>query len=271
MGLCIGLLTVWLLRGPVGPGIAQGLPRSFDEPVEAYQLTILSDADEVALGERLDAQLKSQEGLIAYNPDSDLATYVDAVGQRLAAVSDRPEIPYRFQVIEGPNINAFATVGGYVYVTTALLQAAQNEAELAAVLAHEIGHIAGRHSLDQLWHELTISHIYWEATPYQRAIAAAAIDFRLRSHSQEDEYDADRRGVHTLLQAGYAPSGAITLLRRVSVDAAEITRTHPTPARRLIHLQALIAAANVPEAIDGLDEEAYRERISPLIAETDSN
>ncbi len=79
------------------------------------------------------------------NRDRALAAYINDVGQRLAAQSDRPDLPWQFQVVDSREINAFATMGGYFYITTGMLGFLSNEAELAGVLAHEIGHIEGRH------------------------------------------------------------------------------------------------------------------------------
>src|SRR4030095_4424348 len=80
--------------------------------------------------------------------DSSITRYVDSVGQRLARNSQRPNIPWRFYVVDDKSINAFATLGGRVYVHTGLLAATQSEAQLASVLGHEIGHIVGRHGLE---------------------------------------------------------------------------------------------------------------------------
>lgn len=115
---------------------------------QVYQLYNVSDREEVQLGKQINQQLIGQQFQL-YN-NARVNNYVDSIGQRLAKNSTRPDIAYTFQVVKDDSINAFATAGGYVYVTTSLLKAADNEAQLAGVLAHEIGHIAERHLIEQM-------------------------------------------------------------------------------------------------------------------------
>ncbi len=114
--------------------------------VQVYQLYNVFDKEEVRLGQQINQQLVGEEFQLYNNVR--VNSYVDRIGQRLAKNSTRPDIAYTFQVVKDDSINAFATAGGYVYVTTGLLQAADNEAQLAGVLAHEIGHIAERHLIE---------------------------------------------------------------------------------------------------------------------------
>lgn len=256
----IGLCSLLSLPAP-----AEDVPRIFQEPIQAYQIANLSDADEVALGLAVDQRLKQGE-LSLFQQDSDLVAFVSTVGQRLAAVSDRPQLPYRFQVVEDDAINAFATMGGFIYINTGLIGAAQNEAELASVLAHEIGHIEGRHGLDQLWHELIARDLSAMAEGQEKMLVDLGIELRLRSHSYTDEYDADQRGIHILHRAGYALSGAITFLQRLDDqpgNAQAFLYSHPAPHRRLDTLVPLVESLASSTAV-GLDASQYAERVSSL-------
>src|SRR5262245_49146113 len=107
----------------------------------------LSEEDELKLAEQVHQELIKQTQLVR---DRSINEYVNSVGQRLARNSGRPDLPWRFYVVDDKSINAFATLGGRVYVHTGLLAATSTEAQLASVLGHEIGHIVGRHGLENI-------------------------------------------------------------------------------------------------------------------------
>src|SRR2546422_1960141 len=107
----------------------------------------LSEEDEMKLAEQVHQELQKQARLVQ---DRSINEYVNSVGQRLARNSGRPNIPWHFYVVDDKSINAFATLGGRVYVHSGLLAATQSEAQLASVLGHEIGHIVGRHGLENI-------------------------------------------------------------------------------------------------------------------------
>ena len=107
----------------------------------------LSEDDELKLAEQVHQELLKQTRLVQ---DRSINEYVNSVGQRLARNSERPDIPWRFYVVDDKSINAFATLGGRVYVHTGLLAATNSESQLASVLGHEIGHIVGRHGLENV-------------------------------------------------------------------------------------------------------------------------
>ncbi|MEO1637371.1 MAG: M48 family metalloprotease, partial [Cyanobacteria bacterium J06631_9] len=147
-----GLLSLMIVIG-IGTATAQpsqaGWLDLLINGVRVYQLSNMTDAQEVDLGGGINRQLINS-GQIEIYEDGPINAYIEDIGQRLAEVSDRPDIPYTFQVVEDDAINAFATMGGYVYITTGLIEAADNEAELAGVVGHEIGHIAGKHAVQQM-------------------------------------------------------------------------------------------------------------------------
>jgi len=101
------------------------------------------------VGQQINQQLV-QQGQFRPSRNRSLNRYVNEIGQRLAQSSERPDIPYTVQVVDDRAINAFATMGGYVYINTGTILAADNEAELASVIAHEIGHITARHAVTQM-------------------------------------------------------------------------------------------------------------------------
>jgi len=127
------------------------------------EFVLMSEADELKLGQQLAGMIAQQLPLL---PKEDpLARYVDKVGQRVATTSDRPELFYRFHVVDDGTINAFALPGGYIYVHRGLLAHFNSEAELAAVLGHEIGHVTARHAVQR----------YTQAQAYNLGMTVASI------------------------------------------------------------------------------------------------
>ena len=210
---------------------------------QVVQLYNISDEEEVQLGRQINQQLISS-GQIQLYRNQKINNYVNQIGQRLATNSSRPNIPYTFQVVQDDSINAFATAGGYVYVTTGLLRAADNEAQLASVLAHEIGHIASRHSIEQM-RQTAITRGLASAAGLDRNIAVQlGVELALqRPRSREDEYEADHRGIQTLARAGYDQRAMIAFLQKLRNQPTPPTflSTHPAPDDRIAALRREIS------------------------------
>ena len=259
MSVSIGLATPAASQASIFDLIFQG--------IRYVQLGNLSDQDEVNLGIQIDRQLKAQ-GVRVYNRNSGINAYINDIGQRLAATSDRPNLPYTFQVVDDDSINAFATAGGFVYIQTGLIKAAANESELAGVMAHEIGHITGRHAINQMRQDALTSGITGALEVRQDDLVNLGVQLALQlPNSREAEYDADRRGFQNLGRAGYDTNGFITFMQKLEGGAtAEFLSTHPNPGNRVSNLQAMNSAGTYtntgPRA--GTDDSAYRNRISGL-------
>lgn len=239
------------------------LPLLF-QGVQIFQLSNLSTRQEVELGRQMNNELR-QEVRISRNRQ--LTSYIEEVGRRLAANSDRPNIPYTFQVVEDDAVNAFATLGGFVYVNTGLIQAAENEAELASVIGHEMGHIEGKHLVKQMRQRAIASGIA-KATGLNRSQAVAiGVDLALkRPRSRQDEYDADTRGLKILTQAGYAPSAMVSFMKKLQGRSVIPTflSTHPGASDRVKSLQRQID--DLPSNSNyGLDNADYKANIRALL------
>ena len=219
------------------------------------QLMLMSEAEEVALGRQYDAQVRKQMGV--YN-DPDLQRYVSAIGQRLAKASHRPELPWTFAVVDEPAINAFALPGGFIYLTRGILPFLQNEAELAAVLGHEIGHVDARHSAAAASRQmaagggLAILGIFVPETQPFQGLAGAAFGLMFLKHGRDAELESDRLGVGYAVANGWAPTGMPGMLNTLQrLDEANGSRrgvpnwmlTHPPAADRVSQLQEVVAAA----------------------------
>jgi len=111
------------------------------------QLALISEAQEIEMGRQADKDVVASIGLY---PDESMQRYVQALGARLAATTERPDLPWTFRVVDDAAVNAFAIPGGFIYVTRGIMTHLNSEAELAAILGHEIGHVTARHSVSQM-------------------------------------------------------------------------------------------------------------------------
>lgn len=197
--------------------------------------------------------------------DHDLQAYVSKVGLWVALQSERPDLPWRFAVLDDNSINAFAAPGGYVFVTRGLLVRLHSEAELAGVLGHEIAHVVLKHHLNalrreagtQLLSDLGSDVVAQKAgranIPPQLldAVSGQAKTLYSRGLDKSDEYAADRLGVQLAGRAGYDPYGLLAVLQTLdrmdSNDSALalLYQTHPRPADRLAQLGLLSAQLDV--------------------------
>ena len=246
------------------PTQAFSLPELIFRGIQVIQLSNMSDRQEVAVGRQINQQLTNRE----FRVDRDRATtaYINRIGQRLAQESDRPDIPYTFQVIDDNNINAFATMGGFVYVNKGLMAAADNEAELASVIAHEIGHISARHSIKQM-RQMAIASGVASATGLDRSKAVQiGVELALRRpHSRQAEYEADQLGLQTMGRSGYAQSGMVDFMKKLlnKPSPPSILSTHPATSDRI----AAISQAMDPDLAsgEGLNNAAYKLEMRRLL------
>jgi predicted Zn-dependent protease len=234
--------------------------------VQILQLSNISNREEIQIGQQINQQLVGSE--IQLYRNSEINRYVDQIGQRLAQESSRTDIPYKFQVVNDKNINAFATMGGFVYVNTGLLTAADNEAQLASVMAHEIGHIAGRHAIGQMRQQAIAQGVAAAAGLDRNLAVQIGVDLALRRpHSRQDEVEADELGLDTLQNAGYAPVAMVDFMEKLLKKGGSVPTflsTHPATSDRINALERAIdpARSNVG---DGLDTNAYRSKIRALL------
>ncbi len=233
------------------------LLRIIPSAIQIIQLSNLSDADEVALGQSIDRQIKTQ---VRISHNSRANKLVQDLGQLLVRSSDRPDIPYTFQVVEDRSLNAFATMGGFVYVHTGTIAAADNLAQLASVIAHEIGHIAGKHALEQMRQMAIARGIATVAGVQDDRLVNLGVQLALRlPRSREDEFDADRRGVFNLARAGFAPQAMPAFMEKLEQGSgATFLSTHPATADRIVALNEIIRQHNLTGTI-GLNDREYQQ------------
>lgn len=248
------------------PGDAFDIRSLLFQGIQVIQMSNLSDRQEVELGRQMNQELQNSD--IRFSRNSQINRYVEQIGERLVAKSDRPNLPFTFQVVEDDAINAFATLGGFVYVHTGLLKAANNEAELASVIAHEIGHIGGRHLVKQMRQRAIANGIASVARLERNAAVGIGLELAVnRPRSRQDELDADHRGLLALTKAGYAPSAMISLMEKLMRNGGympTILSTHPGTGDRINALQSSINSEFSNQG-GGLDSAAYRASIRSIL------
>ena len=207
----------------------------------------MSEADELKLAEQVHQEVTKQFRLLQGQP---INTYINNLGQTLARKSERPNIPWQFYVVNDKSINAFATLGGRVYVHTGLIAATQNEAQLASVIGHEIGHIVGRHGLENVKKAQkygTLGAVASIAGAILGGSAGALVDLAgnlvaggyLMKHSRDAEREADYLGLYNLDRASYNTEGMVQMfqiLNQISQNQpnsiGSILASHPPAAER---------------------------------------
>ncbi len=215
---------------------------------------ILSTEEEIQLGQKMSAEVEKDEKRLN-NPK--IQAYVRSIGERLAEQSPRQDVPYEFTVIDNPEVvNAFALPGGHMYVYTGLMTMCDNEAQLASVMAHEIGHVAAKHHGETLTREFMIDRVRSLIVGrFDSAGAAAGTQvlgqvFSLQ-FSQAQEREADRLGMDFLFRAGYKPEAMVDFMRKLAQYEQEqgggsqprflrFLASHPATADRIASLDALV-------------------------------
>lgn len=229
-----------------------------ENPITGEQQRIqLSPRQEITLGVEARDELAVEYG--GLYPNRALQAYIDRVGTEVVSESVASESPYPFEfhLLDDPNtVNAFALPGGQIFITTGLLQRLETEAQLAGVLAHEVGHVIARHGAEHLARQqlgaalVNAVGVAASETPEQgrqAAVVAQAINqlIGLR-YGRDDELESDRLGFQFMTNAGYNPQGIVELMQILNAAASrqnppEFLSTHPNPNNRVERLQELIA------------------------------
>lgn len=183
-------------------------------PVTGKQdFVMISENQEIQMGREYNAQILKQYPVYQ---DQSLQEYVQSIGESLALKSHRPELVYRFTVLDSPDINAFALPGGYIYINRGLMSYLSSEEELAAVLGHEIGHVTARHSVRQ-YSQAQLMGILSTAVEINSGrtagnLANLASGALLSGYGRDMELEADDLGAQYIYQEGYSPQGMYEVL-----------------------------------------------------------
>lgn len=212
-------------------------------------LVLISREQEIAMGEQAAPEIVRQLGGLV--DSQTLQQYVAEVGVRVARVAER-DMPYQFGLLRSDVANALALPGGKVFVTAGLMRLLDDERQLAAVLGHEVGHVAALHTVQGLQRQLgaqllaDLAQIATTIAAGGAAGQAAGVGAELAAglvnlrYSREDEYEADRLGIRYLAVAGYSPWGMVELLQRLQQaegeqpgQVGELLQTHPLTDKRV--------------------------------------
>jgi predicted Zn-dependent protease len=239
------------------------------------QISLVSEAQEKQMGQQADQEVAASIGLYS---DSNLQAYVQRIGDTLAAHSERPGLSWTFRLVDDPAVNAFALPGGYVYVTRGLMSYLTSEAELAAVMGHEIGHVTARHTVSMISKAqlanvgLMLGMILRPELQNYGNLAEAGLSVLFLKYSRDAERQADDLGLRYVSRSGYDPrpmTDVFTTLERVS--AAEKKgrvpgwlATHPDPGDRRTRIGQQIAALTSPPGTLGSDRAAYLRRLDGM-------
>jgi len=183
------------------------------------ELSLFSEQEEIALGKQTDGEIKAQYGIYS---DQALNAYVQKIGQRMTSLTHRPHLTYYFAVLDTPVVNAFAVPGGYIYITRGILALMNSEAELAVVLAHELGHVNARHSMAKLSQlmlaqfGLAVGSAISETFAKITGAASIGIQLLFLKFSRDDEREADALGVEYSRKGGYNPSEMVNFFASLS-------------------------------------------------------
>jgi len=240
------------------------------------QLMLVSEDQEIAMGRQADTAVVASIGLY---PDATWQRYIQQLGARIAATSERPNLPWTFRVVDDPAVNAFALPGGFIYVTRGLLAHVTNEAELASVVGHEIGHVTARHTAAEMSKQqliglgLAAGSMASSQVAKYAGTANQALGILYLKFSRDDESQADQLGLRYMRRASYDPRQMPEVFRMLErLGAAEggarlptWLETHPSPANRVAAISAQIAA--LPQDFSGtsVNRDAYERLLDGLV------
>ena len=249
-----------LLLAVLTPAVVAAAACAVNPATGSREFSLVSEGQEIEMGRGADPEIVAQMGLY---PDSSVQRYVRDIGLRMAAESERPELPWTFRVLDDPTVNAFALPGGFIYVTRGILAHLTSEAELAGVLGHEIGHVTARHSANQMSRAqlaqvgLGLGMIFSETVRSYGGVASQSLGLLFLKFGRDDESQADELGIRYMTRIGYDPrelAGVMTMLSRTSELASgsgrapEWLSTHPDPANRSESILAQVAAGDYATA-----------------------
>lgn len=224
----------------------------------------IDESKEIEIGRQLAAILLGAKPL---HPNMAVQRYVNQLGRWISLQSSRPRLPWTFGVLDDPGYNAFATPGGFIFVTKGLLDHVTDEAELAGILAHEITHVISKHHLQAIRKSARSGLLSQIAASQLRDDLAGGLSAQLlsmgrnlyaRGLDQEDELEADRNGVALATRAGFDPYGLVAVLQQLRTEAPDNPlftlsfSTHPSAQLRLDQVEQAMGqrldAFAVPQA-----------------------
>lgn len=244
----------------------------------AREFVMMSEAQEIAMGREADGEVRRQMGL--YEDDA-LQRYVEEIGLALATRSHRPELPWSFAIVDSPAINAFALPGGFIYLTRGIMPFLSDEADLAGVLGHEIGHVTARHTVRAYTRAsgaqlgLLIGSIFSPAARAVGGLAEIGLGVLFLRYGRDAELQADRLGAEYAAISGWDPAGVrdmLSTLSRISEGAdrrgvPSWLSTHPAASDRVERVGSILSELAARMDTTGLrvNRRGYLDRLDGLV------
>ncbi|HVG10123.1 MAG TPA: M48 family metalloprotease [Thermoanaerobaculia bacterium] len=242
----------------------------------SHQLNFFGEESEIEMGREADADIVASVGLY---DDPLLQDYVHDLGMEIAASSERPNLPWSFKLLDDPSVNAFALPGGYVYVTRGLMTHLESEAELAATIGHEIGHVTARHGVNQMSKQILASVGLEVASILDDDIAEWAfagqigLGLLFLHNSRDDERQADDLGLRYAMRAGYDPRqmaelfGVLEAVSKVEGVGRlpNWLATHPDPGKRRMRVEEQVGKMDGDFSNARIERDSYLERLDGMV------
>jgi predicted Zn-dependent protease len=240
------------------------------------QLTLMSEAQEIQMGAQTHPEVLASFG--AYD-DPKWQAYIQELGAKIAATSERPDLNWTFTVLDDPVVNAMALPGGYIYVNRGILAHFNSEAELVSVLGHEIGHVTARHSVEQMSRAqlaqmgLGVASLAGEKFSQLVGLAGQGVGILFLKFGRDDENQSDALGLRYMTRAGYDPyemPKVFATLDRVSSSQGlrgtpQWLSTHPDPGNRIANIDARIAKLPPEQRQGTVGREGYLQRLGGMV------
>ena len=239
------------------------------------QLALISESQEIQMGRQGSTEVEQSIGLVQ---DQALQDYVQRVGATMASVSERPQLPWQFRVLDDPQPNAFALPGGYIYITRGLLGLMDSEAELASVLGHEIAHVTARHSVSMISRaQLTqlgmgLGMVLFPSLARFGDLAGTGMQLLFLRYGRDAERQSDELGFGYALRQGYAVAEMAEVFAKLDRAGDETGRsalpswlsTHPAEPERIRAVQQRLASVPTEQATR-TEREPFLTRIDGMV------
>ena len=260
----------------LGAALAGGVACARNPVTGKSELALVSENQEIQMGKQAEQEVAQSMG---YVDNAALQSYVSAIGMKMAKASERPDLPWEFHVVDDASVNAFALPGGFIHVTRGLLTAINDEAELATVIGHEIGHVTARHSVNQISKAqvaqlgLGIGSILSPRIAQLSGVASQGLGLLFLKYGRDDEKQADELGFKYALAQNYdvrEMDNVFVTLERVSSQAGggrmpEWLSTHPDPGNRVQATQARLDTLSRPLNNTITNRDEYLQHIQGLV------
>jgi beta-barrel assembly-enhancing protease len=269
--LILVLFTGEVVQGQILSGIKKRLDQA-NKVADKYRDLEITEQEEIRIGEDVSGRIRARYGVVQ---DPDIHRYVTLAGTVVKDKSSRSDLLYHFIVLDTDGVNAFAAPGGYIHITRGTLSLMKDEAELAGVLAHEIAHVTGRHTMRAIQKGKLVQMAADEKSVTSspelfKRVADEAYKAVMAGFSREDELDADDHGIRTAAAAGYEAAGLSRFLSALnqrnsgSESKQGLFDSHPQMEERIQKLDALARSNNWSAGVLARERFANRMKYQPV-------